>query len=614
MRKDFFLGATSSGSKASFSVWAPKAFKVDVLLPDRSIPLERTENGYFFVETESSRASLLYKYRLDNSQEFPDPASRFQPDGVFGPSALAPKSEVEEPDSWLGLALTDYIIYELHVGSFTPEGTLYSATQGLDRLCELGITAVELMPIAQFSGRRNWGYDGVFPFAVQNSYGGPEALRHFIAKCHQRGLAVVLDVVYNHLGPEGNCLDQYGYYFSKSHSNAWGTAINFDGPYSNEVRRYFIENALMWLRDFKIDALRLDAIHAIVDFSAKPFLQELSEAVDKLEDETSRKIYLMAENDNNDSKCIRPRVLGGWGIDAQWNDDFHHSIYSFISGERRAYYADFGSMEAVYKCLKNGYVREWEYSSFRKRKHGSPSFDISPNKFIVFSQNHDQIGNRAKGDRTSLNLSFEQLKLFAAMVMLTPFTPLLFMGEEYGEKKPFNYFVDHCNSELIKAIRDGRKREFCFDEGSFIDPFDEKTFVASIIDPSVSSQQPHLTLYNFYRALISLRKETMAMRTATRENIGFSLISPGTILYRNDQENGKFMVFFNFSDKKTTSKICAPSGTWVKAIDSSDPQWLGPGSETPERLASDGSVCLYLAGCSALCMALDEDEGDWSRG
>jgi maltooligosyltrehalose trehalohydrolase len=346
------------------------------------------------------------------------------------------------------------------VGTFTPEGTFDAITPRLEILKDLGITAIEIMPIAQFPGDRNWGYDGVYPFAVQNSYGGPEEFKRLVGACHSAGIAVILDVVYNHLGPEGNYSSEFGPYFTSNYKTAWGDALNFEGPHSDAVRRYFIDNALQWINEFHVDALRLDAVHAILDISARPFIQEMAVAVQRFAETSNRFIYIMPESNRNDANMVRPREVGGWGLSSAWNDDFHHALHVLLTGERDGYYEDYNGIGDLARTLRQGFLFTGQYSKYRKRRHGNPSANLQGERFTVFAQNHDQIGNRPRGDRLSRSLSFQELKLAAAVVLLSPFIPLIFMGEEYGEKAPFHYFVSHGDPSLIESVRKGRSEEF----------------------------------------------------------------------------------------------------------------------------------------------------------
>ncbi|MBI1995456.1 MAG: malto-oligosyltrehalose trehalohydrolase, partial [Deltaproteobacteria bacterium] len=427
-------------NRCLFRVWAPAASSVDVIVvapTQRSVLLAHSADGYFSAEVENIPNGSLYHYRLNDEKDRPDPASRFQPQGVHGPSQVVDPAFPWEDAHWLGLPLQSYILYELHVGTLTSEGTFDAIVPHLPELKDLGITAIELMPVAQFPGSRNWGYDGVQPFAVQNSYGGPQGLKRLVNACHKVGLSVVLDVVYNHLGPEGNYLADFGPYFTDRYKTPWGPALNFDGPESDHVRRYFIDNALYWINEFHFDALRLDAVHAILDHSPYTFLEQLADEVHSQAKTLNRQVFLFPESAANDSRLVRARELGGYGLDAQWNDDFHHALRGVLTGERSGYYVDYGEFRQLVKAYREGFVYSGEYSKHRRRRHGTSTQDIPAERFVVFSQNHDQVGNRMLGERLSQLVSFEALKLAASTVILSPFIPLLFMGEEYSEVAPF---------------------------------------------------------------------------------------------------------------------------------------------------------------------------------
>ena len=449
--------------KCNFILWAPflKEVSVRIASPvERIVTMEKDSSGYWRASCSDIYPGTNYYYRLDNAVERPDPASHFQPEGVHGHSQVIDHNVFQwEDENRRGLPLGKMIIYELHTGTFTREGTFNAVVTRLDDLSELGINAINIMPVAQFPGERNWGYDGTYPFAVHNSYGGPEGLKNLVNSCHKRNMAVILDVVYNHLGPEGNYLKDFAPYFTDKYRTPWGSAVNFDDAYSNEVRNYFIENALFWFRRYHVDALRLDAIHSIYDMSARHFLSELAEKVEDFSKEQGRKYYLTAESDLNDTRVLRSREFGGFGIDAQWNDDFHHSLHTLLTTDKTGYYRDFGKIEHFAKALREGFVYSWQYSHYRKRKHGSSSKDISANRFIVFSQNHDQVGNRITGDRLTKLVSFDSLKLTAGALLFSPYIPMLFMGEEYGEDAPFLYFTSHSDLELAAAVYEGRRKK-----------------------------------------------------------------------------------------------------------------------------------------------------------
>ena len=585
------LGATPlPGGRCRFLVFAPSARAVEVHLlspAERVAGLERDVSGYHHAVVDGVNAGALFLYRLDHGVERPDPASRHQPQGVHGPSMVTESGAFAWRDrEWRGIPLSSYILYELHVGTYTPEGTFDAVIPRLDSLVELGITAVELMPVAQFPGKRNWGYDGVFPFAVQESYGGPEGLKRLVDACHLRGLAVVLDVVYNHLGPEGNYLSDFGPYFSDRYRTPWGSAVNFDGPFSDEVRRYFQENALCWLREFHVDALRLDAIHGIMDCSASPFLSELAGAVRDLRKEENRMAYLIPESDLNDARIVTPRDEGGYGLDAQWSDDFHHALHTLLTGEREGYYGDFGGLGHMARAFTDGFVYSGQSSEYRRRRHGNPSRHLPAGKFVVFAQNHDQVGNRMRGERLARLVCFESLKLAAGVVLLSPFLPLLFMGEEYGEVAPFLYFVHHGDTDLIEAVRKGRKEEFAAFgwKGEIPDPQDEGTFLRSRPDPALRASGNHARLLELYRELIRIRKTDPVLSRTNREGMevsSFEKENALVVLRRNGPALAAAV--FHFGDAPATLPLSLPVGRWGKVLDSSDARWGGPGGAAPER-------------------------------
>ncbi len=591
------LGAHYEGNgRCTFTVWAPLQNDVTlkILAPaERRIAMTRVDRGYWRTKAENAFPGTRYLYRLDGEKERPDPASRFQPEGVHGPSQIIDHTAFPWDDAtWNGPALRDYICYELHVGTFSQEGTFDAIIPYLDYLLDLGVNAIELMPIAQFPGTRNWGYDGVFPYAVQNSYGGPDGLKRLVSAAHQRGIAIALDVVYNHLGPEGNYLWDYGHYFTDRYKTPWGDAVNFDDSYSDEVRHYFIENALHWITDYHIDALRIDAIHGIFDFSSKHFLQELGEAVHHRAQLLGRQVHVIPESDLNDVRVINPKNLGGYGLDAQWNDDFHHALHALLTGEHNGYYQDFGRMEHLEKAFREGFVYSGEYSSYRKRRHGSSSKEIPADKFIVFSQNHDQVGNRARGERLSSLVSFEQLKLAAGVVVLSPYIPLLFMGEEYGEEAPFQYFVDHSEKVIVEAVRRGRKENFSSFgwKGEVPDPLSETTFRNSKIALELRSNHKHRILFEFYQNLIRLRKEMPVLRTHSKDNMEISHFeSERTLFVRRWQGEDEVVCLYNFSETAENIRITLSKGKWSKVLDSSDEVWGGKG-ETVKRAVDSRST------------------------
>lgn len=599
-RLEVKLGAAYLGDgQCRFCVWAPFSGKVEVHLLSPAARLERLAcdpRGYHCGVIEDVEPGALYRFRFDSGLERADPASRHQPQGVHGPSQVVEPAFDWTDGAWRGVPLSHYIIYELHVGTFTGPGTFDAAIARLDGLVELGITAVELMPVAQFPGERNWGYDGVFPFAAQNTYGGPLGFKRFVNACHGRGLAVILDVVYNHLGPEGNYLGDFGPYFSDSYRTPWGAPLNFDGPHSDEVRRYFIENALVWITECHIDALRLDAAHAILDFSAKPFLQELAEATARIADGVGRCIPLIAESALNDTRVIRSPDVGGLGLDAQWNDDLHHALHAVLTGERQGYYCDYGRFGQVLKALQQGFVYDGQYSSYRKRRHGNSSRSIPPRQLVVFAQNHDQIGNRMQGDRLSRILPFEALKLAAGIILLSPNLPLLFMGEEYGETAPFPYFVSHSDPDLVAAVRRGRREEFASFgwEGSPPDPQAAETFTSAKLNPELRlAPGLHRHLWDFYRRLIALRRSSGALFAPELSSIKVFRVGSRRIggIYRR-RETEEVCIIFNAGMAAVSAAVPLPAGRWEKIVDSAEPRWGGPGSALADGIDSEGAAAL----------------------
>jgi maltooligosyltrehalose trehalohydrolase len=592
------LGATYlQGGRCQFVVWAPFAEEVEVQLcggggfpvkesstpmhdEDRRMQLEKKDCGYHEGIAERVFPGARYFYRLDGKKQRPDPASRYQPEGVHGASEVVDFPGFEERDAnWRGIALEDYLTYEIHVGTYTREGTFDAIIPHLDQIKNLGVTALEIMPVAQFPGGRNWGYDGVYPFAVQSTYGGPAGLRRLVKACHARELAVVLDVVYNHLGPEGNYLGDYAPYFTRCYSTPWGSALNFDGKGSDEVVRFFIENALYWVRDFEIDALRLDAIHGIIDRNAQPFLKLLAEAVHEYARESGREIHLIAESDLNDVRFIQPANRGGYGLDAQWSDDFHHALHSLLTGERVGYYEDFGRLSQLRKSWDEGFVYSGQYSIHRNHRHGSGSREIPAKQFVVFSQNHDQVGNRMLGERLGALVCFESLKLSAAMVILSPYLPLLFMGEEWAETSPFQYFTSHSDAGLIEAVRRGRREEFSAFKwsGEIPDPQDEAVFERCKLNHGLAESGRGRTLWKFYRELIRLRRAEPALRNLSKTAMQADCDENTKILkIRRWRERSEFTFFANFGDEARTQPINRSEGSWKIRMDSAAAEWGGP--------------------------------------
>jgi maltooligosyltrehalose trehalohydrolase len=593
-------------------VWAPSAKSVELVTPERRIPLYPDtgesaevsgnadaagvcagagEPGYWRTDVGESLLAHGYRYSIDGGEPVPDPQSKWQPDGVHGLSYPVDTARLHQPQdpqrqgalhSGIGdrtpgffpKALREAVIYELHIGTFTPEGTYAAARTKLSHLVELGVTHLELMPLATFPGRRGWGYDGVDLYAPFPAYGNPLELAAFVQACHAQGVAVLLDVVYNHLGPDGNYLAQYGPYFTDRYKTNWGAAINYDGPNSDPVRRFVIDNALMWLRDYGFDGLRLDAVHAIFSFDAVHVLEELAIAVKELGAKLGRSLVLIAESDLNDPRLVRPASRGGYGLDAHWADDFHHAVHRFFTGETDGYYADFRGLEDVATALREGYVYQGQYSPHRRRRHGRPPRGVAADQIVVCAQNHDQIGNRAQGERLSMMLGVPQLKAIAALTVLSPFVPLLFQGEEWGAQTPFLYFTDHENAELGRLVAEGRSKEFSSFrwQGAVPNPQEEDTFARSKLNWSELSRAPHAEIYEWYRQLIRLRH---ARRSRIKAAVN---VDPkaGSLRFVNDD----VVCLCNFSTG--SQRLRMPRGEWELAL-RSDMNEAKPAQKVPAQ-------------------------------
>lgn len=589
----------SKTNSCSFTVWAPMAKEVNLVLQEpegRTIPLKVDEWGYWETEVKPIPEGALYKFKVDDNPPFPDPASRYQPEGPHGPSAVVNLDYSWKDESWNGLKPAELVIYEMHVGTFTEAGTFEAATEKLDYLRELGINTIEVMPVAQFPGNRNWGYDGVSLFATQNSYGGPEAFRKFIETCHQKGIAVILDVVYNHLGPEGNYLSIYGPYFTDKYNTPWGQALNFDDAYCDGVRNFFHQNALMWLRDFHVDGLRLDAVHAIKDLSANHFLAELSEETDRLSIGSGLNHFLIAEVDLNDKRFISNRTEGGFGLHVQWIDEFHHALHSWLTGETNGYYADFGDFEHIIRAYRDTYVYNGVYSPHRKKIFGSSAEGHPYDQFVVFSQNHDHIGNRMLGERLSRLISFEALKLAAAAYILSPYIPMLFMGEEWAETAPFYYFVSHTDPELVKAVREGRKREFAdfHAQGEMPDAQSKETFQASKLNWSFRENPEQNAMWHFYQRLIRIRKSSEAYSITERDTLQIlSWENHSCIGLLKSGRKESVLTLLNFSQNSASLiSLDQLEGTYRLMLNSTDTEWKGNKKEAPEQLQTGQTVSL----------------------
>ncbi len=509
-------------------VWALAAHEVRLEIGDARVAMAHEDCGWWSVDTPLAKPGVEYAFVIDSGEPpLPDPRSQSQPFGVHGRSRIIDHAAFKWTDAkWQPTPFESAVIYELHVGTFTPTGTFDAAIERLVHLTDLGVTHVELMPVAEFSGERGWGYDCVDLFAPHHSYGGPDGLKRLVDACHARGLAVLIDVVYNHFGPSGNYLPRFGPYLTHSHRTPWGDAVNFDARGSDDVRRLFCDNVLMWIRDYHCDGVRIDAVHAIVDSSAIHFLEQLAGEVEELERELQRPIVLIAESDLNDSRIVRPMEIGGYGIDAQWSDDFHHALHAVLTGERTGYYSDFGSIDDLAKALQQAWVYDGCYSEYRGRRHGRSPAGLSGHKFLGYAQTHDQVGNRATGERSSQLMSTGRLQIAAALVLTSPFVPMLFQGEEWGASTPFLYFAGHHEPELARAVSEGRKREFAafgWDPDKVPDPQALETFMRSKLNWTELSDEPHRAILEWHRELIRLRSQMPELRDGRMDllNVAF---------------------------------------------------------------------------------------------
>ncbi len=501
-------------------VWAPQAQQVALVLVDasgrREVPVQKDDQGYHTFSEENVPAGQRYVFRLDGGPERPDPCSLWQPEGVAGPSAVVVPAKFAWTDQeWRGIRRQDLVFYELHVGAFTPQGTFDAVIPRLSDLSDLGITALEIMPVGQFPGGRNWGYDGVLPYAAQDTYGGPHGLQRLVDACHAAGIGIFLDVVYNHFGPESNYAAEFGAYFHDRYKTPWGSAVNYDGYDCGAVRDFALDNARMWLDEFHFDGLRLDAVHAIFDLGARHILQAIEEVAEEVAARRGWPATIVAESDLNDPRLLYSRERGGYGLDAQWSDDFHHAIHAFLTGERSGYYADFGAAGQLARAFDCPFIYAWDYSPFRGRKHGALPEGLPGDRFVVCLQNHDQVGNRARGDRLSALLGAPpKRRLAASLLLLSPYLPLVFMGEEYGEEAPFPFFCSFADAKLMEAINEGRRKEFegFAWEGEIPEPGAPATFASAKLSWSWPDGTPQAGLRRLYRDLMAARREWPALR------------------------------------------------------------------------------------------------------
>jgi maltooligosyltrehalose trehalohydrolase len=577
-------------------VWAPPAEQVELVLLDgerrRACRMERQGYGYFTHAEAGVRDGQRYAYRLNGGPERPDPASLWQPDGVHRPSAVFRPGRFAWTDrDWRGVRREDLVVYELHTGTFTPEGTFEGIIPRLPALRELGVTAVEIMPVAQFPGTRNWGYDGTYLYAAQNSYGGPEGLQRLVDACHAAGLAIVLDVVYNHLGPEGNYLRDFGPYFSDRYKTFWGPAFNYDDAGCDAVRDFIVDNARMWLEEYHFDGLRLDAVHSIFDFSPVHILREVKEAADEVGRRLGRPVHVIAESDLNDVRLLLPPERGGYGLDAQWSDDFHHSVHAYLTGERQGYYEDFGAAPDLARVLHDPFLYAGVYSRHRNRRHGSSSRNLPADRFVISVQNHDQVGNRARGDRLSTLLPPAGQRLAPSLLLLSPYVPLLFMGEEYAEEHPFQFFCSFGDETLIQNVRRGRREEFAAFawQGDVPDPQDEATFNASRLTWAWPAGTVHAGMRQMYGDLLRARRSWPALRNFTdRATRLLPDADHATVLELirggSKAEPGKTVrAYFNLTDRP--QPLPQPARDGEKVLFCSEARRYGGGRQQTARVA-----------------------------
>jgi maltooligosyltrehalose trehalohydrolase len=565
-----------------FRVWAPHAQRIELEIAGKRHPMTGTDYGWWHAELGSDENRADYAFVLDGGEPLPDPRSPWQPRGIHGASRMVDHQAFSWTDQhWQAGPLSAAIIYELHVGTFTPQGTFAGVIDKLDYLVELGINHVELMPVAEFSGSRGWGYDGADLYAPHHAYGGPDELKRLVNACHGRGLAVILDVVYNHLGPAGNYLARFGPYFTERYATPWGQAINFDGPDSDEVRRFVCDNALMWLRDYHFDGLRLDAVHALIDTSATHLLEQLACEVTELEAQSGRHLTLIAESDLNDPRIVRSQEIGGYGIHAQWSDDFHHALHSVLTGERDGYYADFGSLADLAKAFERVFVYQGNYSAFRSRRHGRPPKGILGHSFLGYLQNHDQVGNRAQGERSSQLLSLGRLKIAAALVLSAPFIPMLFQGEEWAASTPFLYFTNHEDAELGRLVTEGRRREFAaFSAHSddVPDPQAVETFERSKLVWDECSRKPHAEMLDWHHRLIRLRHEFAALSNGRLDRITVTFDEKAKWLV---MARGPIALACNLSERRQQMPLSSGKDARILLASEKEIQLAGDGVELP---------------------------------
>ncbi|WP_166335805.1 malto-oligosyltrehalose trehalohydrolase [Sphingobacterium chungjuense] len=574
------IGVRTTADGTHISVWAPKAKIVQCQVEDQKtlITLDRKEYGYWETKTHAIKAGDRYQFVLDG-EAYPDPASYYQPEGVHGASQVVDLSFNWTDGGYTVPAMKDLIIYELHIGTFTDTHDFQGTIDKIPYLKKLGINAIEIMPIAQFPGERNWGYDGVFPFAVQDSYGGPKAFQQLVDAAHAQDIAIVLDVVYNHFGPEGNYAPNYGPYFTDKYGTPWGSAINFDDAYSNGVRDFVLANVRMWFADYHVDALRIDAAHALKDWSASHILQDIRRETNAWIEEQERDHYLIVECDLNDRRYLESLEKNGFAMDGQWVDEFHHALRVAAGGKPDGYYSDFHGVADLAKSLQHAYVYTGQYSEHRQKFFGTDTVGITGDHFIVFSQNHDQTGNRMLGERSSMLFSADMQRLMALTVMASPFVPMLFMGEEWSASTPFQYFVHHSDEELIEAVRKGRKEEFksFHSDAEAPDPQSENTFADCVLKWDEVDSGAHQQMLAYYEALISFRKANSILRQVDRSLVTVQYDEPKSVIVLSYAFEDQLMVgLLNFSSAAQTVSLDS-AYSWERIWDTSDPAWGGSG-------------------------------------
>ncbi|MCL2358501.1 malto-oligosyltrehalose trehalohydrolase [Candidatus Bathycorpusculum sp.] len=607
------VGADFQNGTCRFIVWAPNQHHLTLVLPEENqrFSMDKSGDGYWIYTLDGLKAGTRYLYELDDKTQKPDPASHYQSEGVFGASQVIDHDAFCWSDQkWRGLGLKDLIFYELHVGTFTPAGTLKAIQGRIKELHELGINAVELMPITQFSGIRNWGYDSVFPYAVHNSYGKPDDLKALVNECHNHGVALFMDCVYNHLGPEGSCLNSYGPYFPSTRIGRWGASVNLDGPQNEGVRNYFLENLIHWLSRYHLDGIRLDAVLSMHDKRSPHFLAELNKKVYGYAKTVIRKTYLIAESGYNIPQVLTPINRGGFGFDAQWLDDFQHALFALLTGEREGYYNGYGSVQDLAETLTDGFVFVGDEPNYKRKRPDESYSWIPADQFIVFSQNHDQVGNRLLGDRLTALSGFEAAKLAAGVILLSPYVPLLFMGEEYGETAPFQFFIDYQSNELAESVRAGRKREFALFhwQGEVPDPQNIQTFEKSKLNWQTRNTEQGQKILSYYRALIKLRKKHPIFQPQTKRQIKCIRTKAQVLFVHKQSHNAEAVIIANCAKTPVRCDFPLEDGTYVKVLDSSDFVYDDLGPTLPTFTIKDGYT--HTLSAFNLVVLLKKSQGD----